>query len=462
MAARSSVSSSAARKLSAPRPGRTRELASKRKNPAGRAPARGARSARSDAGKATPVTRDKGRTAPTARKSQRAPAKLNGTRAQRSGTCTGTSCAKSGSRRKASLANPILLPTIVLLLGGLVMVLSASFVASSEMGAGGYRTFWEQAFWAFSGLLLLYVCSRLDYHFLARISLFGVFLSMGLLALLLFFGKEVNGARRCFDVGFSPFSPTEFVRIALIVFSAHVIATKSKKMKGLRHLVVPIVVLVVLAAGLMLAQPDLGSALVLCFSVMLLLILAPTNSSHLFALGSAGGALAVLFAYIAPYRRARLFSFMHPWKSSEGYGYHVIQSSIALGSGNLKGLGPGMSRQKFLYLPNAHNDFIFAIIGEEFGIAGTLTVLCLMVLFAWAGLRIAINAPDELGRLLAIGITGSIVIQALVNMGGVVGLLPITGVPLPLVSSGGMSIFVCLGSIGILLNIAALSKPRGR
>jgi cell division protein FtsW len=151
---------------------------------------------------------------------------------------------------------------------------------------------------------------------------------------------------------------------------------------------------------------------------------------------------------------------VNPWKTPKGAGYQVIQSYIALGSGNIKGLGLGMSRQKFLYLPNAHTDFIFSIIGEELGIAGTVTVVCLVGLLAYGGMRIARSAPDELGRLLAAGITALIVIQALVNMGGVTGLLPITGVPLPLVSSGGSSLCVSLACVGILLNIAAHSRAK--
>jgi cell division protein FtsW len=236
---------------------------------------------------------------------------------------------------------------------------------------------------------------------------------------------------------------------------------KGEKVKELKHLLIPVVLFAVIDAGLMLAQPDLGSCLVLLISIMLVLTAARSKSSHLLALGAAGTAGALFFALSAPYRRARLFSFINPWKSPKGYGYHVIQSYIALGTGNIKGLGLGMSRQKFLYLPNAHTDFIFAIIGEELGLAGTISVICMMGLLAYAGMRIARAAPDELGRLLAAGITGLIVIQAVVNMGGVTGLLPITGVPLPLVSSGGSSLCICLACIGILLNIAAQSRARG-
>ena len=307
----------------------------------------------------------------------------------------------------------------------------------------------------------MFFFAKFDYHKLGKVSWIGVLLSMGLLALVLAIGTEAYGARRWLVVGPLNIQPTEIAKFALIVFAAYALSMKGEKVKELKHLLIPVVLFVVIDAGLMLAQPDLGSCLVLLFSIMLVLTAARSKSSHLLALGAAGTAGELFFALSAPYRRARLFSFINPWKSPKGYGYHVIQSYIALGSGNIKGLGLGMSRQKFLYLPNAHTDFIFAIIGEELGLAGTISVICLMGLLAYAGMRIARAAPDELGRLLAAGITGLIVIQAVVNMGGVTGLLPITGVPLPLVSSGGSSLCICLACIGILLNIAAQSRARG-
>jgi len=303
--------------------------------------------------------------------------------------------------------------------------------------------------------------AKFDYHKLGKVSWAGVLVSMALLGLVLFIGKEAYGAKRWLMVGPLNVQPTEIAKFALIVFAAYALSVKGDKIKEIKHLIIPVVLFALIEAGMMLAQPDLGSTLVLLMSIMLVLAVAKSRSSHLLAIGAAGTAGALFFALSAPYRRARLFSFINPWKSPKGYGYHVIQSYIALGSGNIKGLGLGMSRQKFLYLPNAHTDFIFAIIGEELGLAGTISVVCMVALLAYAGMRIARAAPDDLGRLLAAGITGLIVIQAIVNMGGVTGLLPITGVPLPLVSSGGSSLCVCLACIGILLNIAAQSRVRG-
>jgi cell division protein FtsW len=349
----------------------------------------------------------------------------------------------------------VLIPTAALLLLGLVMVFSAGSAIGVDQSAGGYRFFVQQLIWAGLGLVLMFAFSRFDYHKLGKVSWAGVVVSIALLVLVLVFGREAGGARRWLEIGSLNLQPTEIAKFTLVVFSAHALAMKGDKVKQFMHLLVPVLMITVLEAGLILRQPDLGSALVMCFSVFLILIVARTRLEHLAVLGAAGGAAATVFMITAPYRRARLFSFINPWSCSRGAGYQVIQSYIALGSGNIKGLGLGMSRQKFLYLPNAHNDFIFAIIGEELGIIGTLLLVALVGLLVYGGFRIAAGATDELGRLMAAGITGLIVLQALVNMGGVTGLLPITGVPLPLVSFGGSSLCICLACIGILLNVAS-------
>lgn len=349
----------------------------------------------------------------------------------------------------------VLVPTAALLLMGLVMVFSAGSIIGMGQSVGGYRYFTQQLAWAGLGLALMVFFWKFDYHKLGKLSWVGVIISIVLLGLVPLYGRAAYGSRRWLSLGFVHIQPTEIAKFTLVVFAAYVLAMKGDRLKKPFHLVVPVVMVTLIEAALILQQPDLGSTLVLCFSVMLLLVMARTKASHLAVMGAVGGSAALYFALSAPYRRARLFSFIDPWKTPRGAGYQVIQSYIALGSGNIKGLGLGMSRQKFLYLPNAHTDFIFAIIGEELGLIGTMVVLVLIGLLAFGGLRIASRAPDELGKLLAAGITGLIVIQAIVNMGGVTGLLPITGVPLPLVSSGGSSLCVCLGCIGILLNIAA-------
>jgi len=365
----------------------------------------------------------------------------------------------TAARRRAVARNEaayfVLIPTVALLLLGLVMVFSAGSVVGMNKSGSGYHFFLQQGVWALLGLALMVVFAKIDYHKLGRVSWVGVLISVGLLVLVLFTGRVAGGARRWLMIGPFNLQPTEIAKFAMVVFAAYALSMKGEKVKKFMHLLVPVLLVVGLDAGLILMQPDLGSALVLCLTVGLVLILSKSRASHLVTIGAVGGLAALYFMLSAPYRRARLFSFVNPWSSPRGSGYQVIQSYIALGSGHIKGLGLGMSRQKFLYLPNAHTDFIFAVIGEELGMAGTLMVVFLVALLAIGGLKIARRAPDEIGKLLAAGITGLIVIQALVNMGGVTGLLPITGVPLPLVSFGGCSLCVCMGCIGILLNIAA-------
>ena len=369
--------------------------------------------------------------------------------------------ASLGKKASAANAEPayfVFVPTVALLLLGLVMVFSAGSVIGMSQSIGAYRYFLLQLMWAGLGFGLLLFFWKLDYHKLGKVSWVGVVVSTGLLALVPFYGWGAYGSRRWLSLGPINIQPTEIAKFTIVVFAAYVLAMKGDKLRQWFHLLVPVLVVTMIQGALILRQPDLGSTMVLCMSVFLLLAVARTRPRDLAVMGAAGAAAALYFALSAPYRSARLFSFLDPWKAPRGAGYQVIQSYIALGSGNIKGLGLGMSRQKFLYLPNAHTDFIFAIIGEELGLIGTLVVLALIGLLAYGGLRIASCAPDDLGKLLAVGITGLIVIQALVNMGGVTGLLPITGVPLPLVSSGGSSLCICMGCIGILLNVARQSR----
>lgn len=397
------------------------------------------RAGRRDTGRA------RGRTG-RARKAARAKAPTRGTAARR----------RAAARNEAAYF--VLIPTVALLMLGLVMVFSAGSVAGMRQSGSGYRFFIQQGVWALLGLALMVVFAKIDYHKLGKVSWVGVLISIGLLVFVLFTGRAAGGARRWLMIGPFNLQPTEIAKFTMIVFASYAMAMKGEKVKQFMHLLVPVLLLVCLEAALILMQPDLGSALVLCFSIGLVLILSRAKAGHLVAIGAAGGVGVLCLMLSAPYRRARLFSFVNPWSSPRGSGYQVIQSYIALGSGHIKGLGLGMSRQKFLYLPNAHTDFIFAVIGEELGLVGTLMVVFLVALLTIGGLKIARRAPDEMGKLLAAGITGLIVIQALVNMGGVTGLLPITGVPLPLVSFGGSSLCVCMGCIGILLNIAAQGR----
>lgn len=347
----------------------------------------------------------------------------------------------------------VVIPTVVLILLGLVMVFSASTVYG--LNQNGYRFLAQQIGWAVFGFGLMLLCARIDYHRLARLSLAGVLLSIALLVAVRALGTVSGGARLGIEVGPLYFQPTELAKFTMVIFAAYALSRKGDKLKSFAHLLVPVMVLAALEAALMLMQPDLGSALIMLLAVLLVMFLSKSRVSHVAAIGAGLGVATAVAIWKYPYMLERIKAVLYPWKDPQGYGYQVIQSKIALGSGSLKGLGLGMSRQKFLYLPNAHNDFIFAIVGEELGLLGTLAVVLLVGLLTYGGLKIASGAPDELGKLIACGITGLIVVQALVNMGGVTGLLPITGVPLPFVSSGGSSLCVTMGCTGILLNVAS-------
>lgn len=427
--------------------------------------------------KAPPRKPAKGRGAKTkavpAGKRKAAPSKKAA--AKRSSASRASSSTRKGKKATSKAANKkgfafatspraylVLVPTVALLLLGLVMVFSAGQVIGMSEGVSSYKYFSYQLLWASLGLAAMVFFAKFDYHKLGKFSVIGMLVSIGLLVLVLIVGIEVYGAKRWIPIGPFTLQPTEIAKFALILFSAYALAHKGDRIKSFVHLCVPVLLAMVIVAGLFMMQPDLGSAIVIGASIFILLAIAGANLWHLGVVGATGAFAAIVLAVIEPYRMQRILAFMDPEKYQQGASYQLMQSFIALGSGNVKGLGLGMSKQKFMYLPNAHNDFIFSIIGEELGLIGTLSVVALIGLLMYGGYRIAKGAPDQLGKLLASGIIGLIVVQALVNMGGVTGLLPITGVPLPLVSSGGSSLCVCMGCIGILLNVAEQSGTRIR
>jgi cell division protein FtsW len=272
------------------------------------------------------------------------------------------------------------------------------------------------------------------------------------------FGTRVGGSSRWLGFGSIRVQPSELAKLALLLVAADVCVRKQGKMTTLRELVLPLGVLSAIVAALVMLQPDLGTMLIIAFIVGVVVFVGGVPLPLLGTVGVMGAIGAVGLAFAEGYRRARLFSFLNPFRDPLNAGYQSVQSLIALGSGGLAGVGLGGSRQKWLYVPNAHTDFIFAILGEELGLIGTFMVIGLFIAFAYIGIRIARRAPDAFGRLVATGVTVWVVGQAIVNMGAVTGLLPITGVPLPLVSFGGSALVISLVGIGILANIARQEK----
>ena len=281
-----------------------------------------------------------------------------------------------------------------------------------------------------------------------------------LLILALTAGRAAYGASRWLYVGPVSLQPSALANLALLTFTATVLAAKWKHRDELAHVVVPIVPVTAGVALIVVLQRDLGTTIILCGSVFLLLFVAGVRLRWLAAGGAMGLLLSIALILGEGYRRDRLLAYANPGADPGGAGYQLIQGYIALGSGGWFGVGLGASRQKWGSVPNAHTDFIFAILGEELGLIGECVVLALFGLLIYAGIRIAVRAPDTFGRLLAAGITGWFGLQAIVNLGAVTGLMPITGVPLPFVSFGGSALVVTLVAVGVQASIARAGTRR--
>jgi cell division protein FtsW len=338
---------------------------------------------------------------------------------------------------------------------GLVMVLSASSVSSFAQYGSSFLFFKRQAVYAAVGAVAMLTTSRMRYAIWQRLALPLVGISLALLLLVLRpgAGTVAGGSARWIALGPITIQPSELAKLAVIAFAATILTRKQDRIHRLMHLLLPLAPVVGAVCILIMAQPDMGTTLLIAASIMVVVFLAGARMRHLVAGTLAGAGLGAYLIMHAGYRKERWLSFLHPLADRTSAGYQLVQSLIALGSGGWLGVGLGMSRQKWMYVPNAHTDFIFSILGEELGLVGELVVLGLFAALLYAGIRVAVRAPDTFGRLLAGGIVAWIGLQTLVNLGGVTGLLPITGVPLPLVSFGGSSLVVTLAGIGILVSI---------
>ena len=387
--------------------------------------------------------------------------------ATRSATIAGSgrrARAAGGARSQARFDNVGALITVItaaLVLLGLMMILSASFVSSFTNYGSSFLFFKRQLLWAAFGLISFFVFSRLDYRRLkgtgyllivAVIALLGAVLVPGV-------GVSMGGSARWLGVGPLNFQPSELAKLALILFGADVFSRKQERtLDDLSHTLLPMVPVLGLVAALVMMQPDLGSTILIGSIGLGMLLVAGAPMRFIVPLAGLGAAGATVVALIEPERRSRVLSFIDPWKDALGDGYQTIQGLIALASGGWFGVGLGASRQKWNYVPNAHTDYIFAILGEEMGLLGTFVVLGMFVALGYLGLRTARQARDRFGMLLAAGITLWITVQAIVNIGVVTASLPMTGVPLPLVSFGGSSLVLTLVGMGILTNIARQGK----
>jgi len=356
----------------------------------------------------------------------------------------------------------LFITVLTLLAVGVVMVFSASEYSTLVYYGDSFHYFKLQLGWSILGLLTMFFISNIEYRRLKQYIWPILALAFVVLVAVLIpgVGQERLGARRWIALGPIGFAPAEMVKLCLIIFTAYGLSRQKEKVKYFSKGVLPYMMVMGLAAGLILIQPDLGTAVSLAGIVMIMIFAAGARMAHLGGLAAAG-AVAVTFAIaLKPYRLKRFLAFLDPWADPLGAGFHIIQGLYAIGSGGFFGLGLGQSRQKFLYLPENHTDFIFAIIAEELGFFGASLVVILFLLFIWRGLKIAITSHDPFASLLATGITAWVGVQAIINIGVVTGSLPVTGIPLPFISYGGTSLVFTMAAVGLLLNISKYSTPR--
>ncbi|HET7236738.1 MAG TPA: putative lipid II flippase FtsW [Actinomycetota bacterium] len=361
--------------------------------------------------------------------------------------------ADAASRRTVAL---LLGSTAFLVLTGLVMVLSASSVSAFAQYGDSFMFVQRQAAYAVVGIAGLILASRMRPEAWRRLAWPLLLVTIAMLALVLLptAGIEAYGSSRWFQLGPVTVQPSELAKLSLVVFGAAILTSKWDKLGDLGHLAIPLLPVGALVGAMVMLQPDLGTTLIISGSIFLLLFAAGVRLRYLTFAGIAGVVIGAGLIMSADYRRVRFLSFLDPWEDAKSSGYQLIQSLIALGSGGWTGVGLGASRQKWQYVPNAHNDFVFSILGEELGLIGEVVVVLAFVALLFAGLRIATRTTDTFSRLLAAGIVSWFGLQALVNLGAVTGLLPITGVPLPFLSYGGSSLVVSLAAVGVLVSIA--------
>jgi cell division protein FtsW len=310
--------------------------------------------------------------------------------------------------------------------------------------------------WTVLGVLGFAVAQRVDYRQWRRVVRPMLFATAALLLFVLVphVGIQVAGSRRWLGIGAWRFQPSEIAKLALVLFAADVLTRREHDLDDWRLVLRPVLLVLGGFGALVCLEPDLDSTVLLGVMVGALLVVGGIRLRHLVVVGGAGITLAAVLAISEPYRRARVMTLFNPTADASNTGYQILQSLIAFGTGGIDGVGLGAGRAKWLFLPNAHTDFIFAVIGEELGLIGSLLVLGLFFAFAVLGTRAALHARDRFGMLLAAGITVWVVVQAIVNIGGVVGLLPVSGIPLPFVSFGGSSLVFTMTAAGILANVA--------
>ena len=357
----------------------------------------------------------------------------------------------------------VLLAAVLALVGfGVVMVYSASAVYATQKFGSATYFFKRDLLWASVGLSAMAIGMRVDFGAYRRWSYAMLVASIGMLGAVLVVGARINGARRWFHVGGVSFQPAELAKLALVIYLAYSLAKKAEKVKSFTVGFVPHMIVCGVMMGLLLKQPDLGTAVILGLTTIILLFVAGAKVSYICI--AFLGAAPILYQAIVgtPWRLRRMLAYLDPWQYRYDVGYQITESLISVGSGGMSGLGLGDGKQKLFFLPEAHTDYVMAIVGEELGLIGICAVAALFGLLIWRGARAALRARDAFGCYLGFGITTMFGLQGLVNIGVVLGALPTKGLPLPFVSFGGSTLVVDLFAMGILLNISrAAPEPAG-
>ncbi len=352
----------------------------------------------------------------------------------------------------------LLVATLLLASVGLVMVFSSSAVMSEERYGSAYLFLRKQLAWDALGLVFLFICLRVDYHRWQKWSYFLLGTSIVALVAVLAVGPLIKGARRWIHMGPVSFQPSELAKLALILVLATYLDRHKSQVKDLPRGYVPLMGIIGVVCGLIVLEPDLGSAVLLATVGIILLFLAGARWKHLFSTVAASTVPLYFLLFHVAFRRRRLLTFLNPWADPQRGGYQITQSMMAFGSGGIWGKGLGASTLKLLYLPDPHTDFIFPIIGEELGFLGALALIALFIYWGWRGWQTAKRAPDLFGQMVASGITSWVLFQAAINMGVSCGMLPTKGLPLPFISFGGSSMVITMAAAGILLNVSAQSS----
>lgn len=380
---------------------------------------------------------------------------------------TSISKVRAAARSKAELirtnnrtATTLLVLVVVLVVIGLGATQSASSAVAVDQTNDQLYFFKRQLVGVGIGTIALLLASRVPYRIYRKLAVPAYLATVALLVAVLAVGPVVGGAQRWLPLPFVRFQPSEVAKVTVIFVLAFLLERKHKLLKRFGHFIVPVLATVGVISVLVIRQPDLGTTIVIGAAAMAVIVASDTPFRWVLLLGVAVVGAVAFLAFDEAYRAARIEAFLDPYSDSAGNGYQVIQGYYALGNGGVFGVGLGASRARWFYLPNAHTDFIFAIIGEETGLIGGLTVIGLFIVLALTGWMVASRAPDRFGRMVAAGITVWLSLQALINIGGVLGVVPITGIALPFVSFGSTALVVSMASIGVLVNIAQSGAPQ--